>query len=265
MQNKFVIHPKYSSVSDKVKETIFKFEEYKEVLGAAERNVIKIVMIDGEKHTIKSFKIPNIINQVAYKFFRKSKAERSYEYANRLLEFGINTPFPVAYDLQSTTFLFKKSYYVSELIDCDLTYRELTTDFSIPDHEDILRAFTRFTYKLHESGMNFLDHSPGNTLIERKEDGYEFYLVDLNRMEFGEMDFDARIKNFAKLTIHRPMIAVMSNEYAKCSGQDEEKIFNLMWRYTKEFQERFYRKIRIKKRIFFWKKKYKNKISDSPI
>ncbi|WP_103865275.1 Kdo domain containing protein [Aquimarina sp. I32.4] len=265
MQNKFVIHPKYSPVSNQVDKAIFEFEEYKEVLGAAERNVIKIVTIGGERYTIKSFKTPNILNQVVYRFFRKSKAERSYEYANKLLEFDINTPFPVAYELQITLFLFKKSYYVSELIDCDLTYRELTTDFSIPDHEDILRAFTRFTYKLHENGVNFLDHSPGNTLIEKKEDGYVFYLVDLNRMKFGTMDFDTRIKNFAKLTIHRPMIEIMSNEYAKCSGGDEQKIFNLMWQYTKDFQYRYYRKIRIKKRIFFWKKKYKNEISDSPI
>ncbi|WP_303315775.1 lipopolysaccharide kinase InaA family protein [Flavivirga abyssicola] len=265
MQKRFVIHHKYSSLSDKVKDTILKFEGYKDVLGAAERNVIKIVPIDGKKYTIKSFRIPNLFNKIVYRFFRKSKAERSYLYANKLIEFGINTPYPVAYEIQTTPFLFKKSYYVSELIDCDLTYRELTTDFSIPDHEEILREFTRFTYKLHENGVNFLDHSPGNTLIERKEKGYEFYLVDLNRMEFGTMDFNERIKNFSKLTIHRSMIEIMSNEYAKCSGYEEEKVFNLMWQYTREFQHAYYRKIRIKKRLFFWKEKYKNKVSDSPI
>lgn len=265
MQDRFVIHPNYSSITSEVRNAIATFEDHNEILGAAERNVIKIVTIRDERFVIKSFKKPNMINQIAYKFFRKSKAERSFIYANKLLESGINSPLPVAYSLQSTPFLFKKSYYVSELVNCDLTYRELTTDFDIFDHEKIVRAFTRFTYKLHQNGINFLDHSPGNTLIKRKDDDYDFYLVDLNRMEFREMDFDTRIKNFAKLTIHKSMIEVMSNEYAKCSGQDKESVFNLMWQYTREFQHQFYRKIRFKKRFFFWKKKYKDRISDSPI
>lgn len=265
MNTKFVISPEYHSKVEAVKAAIDNFNVHKQTLGAAERNVIKIIEIDAEKQTIKSFKIPNAINQIVYKFFRKSKAQRSYEYAQKLLELGINTPFPLAYQLNSTTFLFKKSYYVSKLIDCDLTYRELTNDFTMEDHEAILRAFTRFTYKLHESGVNFLDHSPGNTLIKRVNGNYEFYLVDLNRMKFGVMEFEARIKNFAKLTIHKSMIEVMSNEYSKCSGEEETEIFKLMWRFTVEFQDEFYKKIRLKKRIFFWKDKYKNMKSKSSI
>ncbi|WP_299256998.1 lipopolysaccharide kinase InaA family protein [uncultured Aquimarina sp.] len=257
MPNRFVIHNSKTSLKSLVKDAIDNFESYSEILGDAERNVIKIIPLDGEKVTIKSFRIPNVINQVAYRFFRKSKAERSYMYANRLLDLGIKTPFPIAYEIRTTPFLFKKSYYVSELVECDLTYRELTTDFNISDHEDILRAFTRFTYKLHKNGVNFLDHSPGNTLIERKEKGYEFYLVDLNRMEFGEMNFETRIKNFARLTIHESMIKVMSNEYAKCTSEDESEIFRLMWQYTQEFQNRYHGKRKLKRKIFFWKKKYK--------
>ncbi|MEW7292726.1 lipopolysaccharide kinase InaA family protein [Aquimarina sp. 2304DJ70-9] len=265
MQNRFVVHSSQTLLKPEIRNAIDNFEAYEDILGEAERNVIKIVTINDKKYTIKSFKVPNIINQVAYRFFRKSKAERSFSYANKLLKLGINTPFPVAYDLYMSSFLFKRSYYVSDLVDCDLTYRELTTDFSIPDYDKILRAFTRFTFKLHEKGINFLDHSPGNTLIKREGDGYEFYLVDLNRMQFGEMDFNTRIKNFVKLTIHESMVKTMSNEYAKCTGEDEKKIFDLMWKYTREFQHRFYRKIRLKKRIFFWKKKYKTIPSDSPI
>ncbi|MFB9058133.1 Kdo domain containing protein [Mariniflexile ostreae] len=265
MSEKFIISSAYSSRKAAVKAAIIEFNEHTEILGAAERNVIKIADIKGEKQTIKSFKTPNILNQIIYKFFRKSKAQRSYEYAQKLLTLGINTPFPVAYQLNSTPLLFKKSYYVSKLIDYDLTYRELTKDLEIVDHEAILRAFTRFTYSLHKNNVNFLDHSPGNTLIVREKGGYEFYLVDLNRMEFGAMDFETRIKNFSKLTIHKDMIKIMSNEYAKCSGENEHKIFELMWFFTVQFQNKFYRKNRIKKRLFFWKKKYKSRLTKSPI
>ena len=94
-------------------------------------------------------------------------------------------------------FGLSNSYYISEYQDYDLTYRELTTDFDIPDHEKMLRAFTRFTFQLHQSNIHFLDHSPGNTLIKRVNEDYDFYLVDLNRMEFGSMDFKTRIINFS--------------------------------------------------------------------
>jgi len=76
----------------------------------------------------------------------------------------------------------------------------------------------------------------------------------LNRMNFVKMDFTTRIKNFARLTIHKSMVEVMSDEYAKCSGYDFNKVFNVMWRETEAFQERFYRKKRLKKRLKFWKK-----------
>ncbi|WP_299439876.1 lipopolysaccharide kinase InaA family protein [uncultured Aquimarina sp.] len=258
MPNRFVVHDSKKLLASDIKNAIDNFEEYTEILGDAERNVIKIITLNDKKYTIKSFKIPNVINQVAYRFFRKSKAERSFMYANKLLEAGIKTPFPIAFEVRTTPFLFKKSFYVSELVECDLTYRELTTDFGIEDHEEILRAFTRFTFELHKSGINFLDHSPGNTLIERTEDGYEFSLVDLNRMEFGEMSFETRIKNFARLTIHESMIRVMSNEYAKCTSENESEIFRLMWQYTQEFQNRYHGKRKLKRKIFFWKKKYRD-------
>ncbi|GGX09444.1 lipopolysaccharide kinase InaA family protein [Aquimarina muelleri] len=258
MQNKFTIHPDCISIKTQVKATIANFDLYQDVLGDAERNVIKIVEINDEKYTIKSFKVPNFINQIVYRFFRKSKAERSYTYANKLLELGIKTPFPLAFDLYTTSFLFKKSYYVSELLECNLTYRELVHQPDYPDHEIILRAFTRFTYDLHEKGILFLDHSPGNTLIVKTDSGYDFYLVDLNRMEFKELDMDTRIRNFSRLTPKKEMVAVMSNEYARLTGEDEFEIYQKMWGLTEAFQKKYHGKIALKRKIFFWKKKYRN-------
>ena len=221
--------------------------------GEGERNIIKIVPFDSFDLNIKAFKIPNVINQVVYNFFRKSKAQRSFEYANKLTELQIGTPKPLGYFEYKTPFLFKKSYYLSEQLNCDLTYRELTKDFNFPDYDTILRDFTRFTFSLHEKGIQFLDHSPGNTLIKKTENGYDFYLVDLNRMNFGDLDFETRMKNFSRLTIHKPMVEVMSDEYAKCIGEDYNKVFNLMWKETEDFQAKHRRKRRMQKRLKFWK------------
>jgi hypothetical protein len=235
------------------------------VFGKQDRNTLKLFNLQEDTLNVKSFRAPNLLNKIVYRFFRKSKAQRSFEYAEKLLELGVLTPKPIAYYEFSSPVFFNKSFYVSEHLECDFTYRELTTNLDMENHEIILRAFTRFTYQLHEKGVHFLDHSPGNTLIKETKSGYDFYLVDLNRMEFGVLDLETRLKNFAKLTIHKPMIRIMSDEYAKCTGENAKEIFDIMWQNTRDFQDKFYRKIRFKKRIFFWKKKYKNRTSKSPI
>lgn len=226
-----------------------------EDFGNQDRNSLKLFDLNGMTINVKSFKVPNIFNQVAYKFFRKSKAERSFEYGNKLIELEIGTPQPIAYFEYKSGLLFKNSYYISEHLTYDLTYRELTTDSNIPNYEAILRAFTRFTFELHEKGINFLDHSPGNTLIQINNGNYKFYLVDLNRMRFETMSFEERIKNFAKLTIHKSMIDVMSDEYAKLINGDYKEVNELMWQETQEFQNRFHRKRHIKNKVLFWRPK----------
>lgn len=237
---------------NKLTHAIHEFDTYEG--GVGDRNTIKILNIDGVKVNIKAFKIPNIFNQIAYRFFRKSKAQRSFEYAKKLIELGIGTPKPLAFFEYNTLLLFKKSFYLSEQQDCDLTYRELITDLNYPDYETILRAFTRFTYLLHEKGVQFLDHSPGNTLIKKNGNNYDFYLVDLNRMNFGELDFETRIKNFSRLTMYKSMVEIMSDEYSKCSGEDYELIFNLMWDSTRRFQKKYHNRMRLKKKLKFLKK-----------
>ena len=267
MKKNTVINPEFSHLSHEI-ESILKGNKEVGSDGVLQsgRNLVTIhELTDGTKIVIKAFKKPNLINKIAYRYFRKSKAKRSYEYASTLMKKGVGTPAPVLFKENFDIVGLKDSYYVSLLVEADLTYRELTTDFDITDHEEILRAFTRFTCSLHKKQVNFLDHSPGNTLIKRIDKGYDFYLVDLNRMVFGQMNFKTRVKNFSKLTIHKFMIEIMSDEYAHCYGEDEKEVFDLMWNYTRRFQHKYYRKIRIKKTIFFWKKKYKNRISKSPI
>ncbi|WP_452219191.1 lipopolysaccharide kinase InaA family protein [Lacinutrix undariae] len=247
MKNEF--HISYKDQAGKVSDFISNFATSGEQFGKAARNTIKLFDLNGKKVNVKAFKIPNIFNQIAYKFFRKSKAERSFAYASKLKELGIGTPNPIAYFESTTLFLFKKSYYVSEHLECDLTYRELINDFNYPDYDNILRAFTRFTYRLHENGIQFLDHSPGNTLIKKKGDNYEFFLVDLNRMNFGTLDFETRMQNFARLSKYKPMVEVMSDEYAKCIGKDYDTVFTAMWKGVVDFRTKYERKKELKKKL----------------
>lgn len=170
------------------------------------------------------------------------------------MEKGIGTPQPIAYFENFKNVLYD-SYYISEQLNADLTFRELTTDLNYPDHEAILRQFIQFSFNLHENGIEFLDHTPGNTLIKKNGEGkYDFFLVDLNRMQFHKsMTLKQRIVNLSKLTPKRELVEVMSDEYAKLYGKPYEEILKMMIVETESFRNRFYRKKRIKKKLFFWK------------
>ena len=96
-----------------------------------------------------------------------------------------------------------------------------------------------------------MDHSPGNTLIKKKMDSYDFYLVDLNRMKFGNLSFDARISNFKRLTIHASMIATMSDEMAKITSLSYKEIHTKMWAETQKFQKAHHKRRALKKKFKF--------------
>lgn len=253
---KYILNSSFKSSEKQVIHFVNKFGTEGILFGDGKRNKIKLFHLDAVTINIKSFKIPNLINKIAYKYFRKSKAKRSYEYAITLLKNGIGTPQPIAYFENYNWLGLADSYYISEHLQADLTFRELVQNPDYPDHENILRQFTQFTYDLHEKGVEFLDHSPGNTLIQKVREGkYDFYLVDLNRMNFHPvMDFDSRMKNFNRLTPKIEMLAVMSAEYATLYDKKYNDIFNKMCFFTTDFQVKFHRKIARKKKLLFWRK-----------
>ncbi len=241
MVMKFMFSEKFKNS----KEILFFIKEFDSslgtVLGAGNRNIIKLFDLNGEIINIKSFKVPNLINKIAYKYFRKSKAKRSFEYANVLLKNEIGTPQPIAYFENCNWLGLKESYYISKHLSCDLTFRELIENPDFPDHENILRQFTKFTFDLHEKGIEFLDHSPGNTLIKKtSENQYKYFLVDLNRMNFNdELSYEKRIYNLRRLSLNIKMIRVVSNEYAKLYNVTESLFFEKLKKASSNFNTSF--------------------------
>jgi hypothetical protein len=252
----YVIAGLFKNAQPRILQIIAEFASTGTLFVKGRRNTIKTFPLNDITVNVKAFKKPNAINTVVYRFFRKSKARRSFEYASLLLEKSIGTPSPVGYFENYSAFGLKDSYYISEHLSPDLTFRELVEVPTWPDHENILRQFVRFCFLLHEKGVEFKDHSPGNTLIENKGGGqYSFYLVDLNRMAFhGSMGFEMRMENLKRLTPKEQMVRIMSNEYATLYDKPEEEIFNMLWGKTSEFQRKFWRKKALKKKFKFWKK-----------
>jgi len=247
MSEKFIVHPQYVHLKNDIYAVLKKFSQSGKYIVQKGRNQIKAIEAGGVELNIKKFKNPGFPQSFIYRFFRKSKAERSYEYALRLIDSGIDTPFPVAYYEKFTPGL-KESFYVSLQLSYDFDFRDLIHNPLMEDREEILRQFTDFTFKLHENQINFLDHSPGNTLIVKEDESkYRFYLIDLNRMKFEEMDFHKRMKNFRRLWLSKTMIGVIAERYAELYRKDEEEVFNLLTQYSRNFQKSKNRK-KIRKR-----------------
>jgi hypothetical protein len=181
------------------------------------RNELKIIEIEGVKTVVKSFKVPHLLNRIVYTFFRKSKAYKSYHNGLRLRELNISTPEPVALIEFFESGLLGESYFISEFFDYDFTIRTPLLE-PLEDREAIFTAFAAYTYTLHQKGIWHLDYSPGNILIKRTESGYQFSIVDINRMEFREITPLEGCENFNKLWASDEELEIMGREYARLSG-----------------------------------------------
>ena len=131
------------------------FNENKETIHKA-RNEIKVIIYENKKVVVKSFKIPHFINKIVYTFFKKSKAQKSYEYALKINEF---TPKPIGYVEFYKFGLLNESYFVSEKFEYNFTIREPLLDINFPNKNEILKSFAKFTFDLHQAGIFHFDYS----------------------------------------------------------------------------------------------------------
>lgn len=230
------INPKYKSLKKAILDIPRRFEVEGEII-EDNRNVIKILDVEGVRVNVKSFKKPNVINQFAYAYIRKGKALRSFEYANLFRGKGIGTPEPVACIVYRNLWGVTRSYYISLQVDYDYLFRDLRTKRPA-DMEFILREFARFTYHFHSQGIYFVDHSPGNTLIKRIGEGIEFNLVDLNRVKFMQIPPLVGLKNFYRLNATDDMIDIIADEYARLTHSDPREMTRLLKEWTHAHDER---------------------------
>ena len=195
------------------------------------RNELKVIEHENQKLVVKYFKIPHFINKIVYTFFKKSKAQKSYEYALKIKEF---TPKPIGYIEFYKFGLFDESYFVSEKFDYDFTIREALLDINFPNKNEIFKAFAQFTFDLHENGIYHLDYSPGNILIKKENDNFIFKIVDINRMKFLNMDLEKRAKNFSKLWAKDEDLEFIAKEYAKIYEKNNEEFISKTISFSKK-------------------------------
>ena len=195
------------------------------------RNELKVIEHENQKLVVKYFKIPHFINKIVYTFFKKSKAQKSYEYALKIKDF---TPKPIGYIEFYKFGLLDESYFVSEKFDYDFTIREPLLDINFPNKNEIFKAFAQFTFDLHENEIYHLDYSPGNILIKKENDKFIFKIVDINRMKFLNMDLEKRAKNFSKLWAKDEDLEFIAKEYAKIYEKNNEEFISKTISFSKK-------------------------------
>jgi len=248
---KIIINSNFKSQEKAIVQLVNGFFEEGNLIVKGSRNIIKSNFLAEEKVNIKFFQKPGFLKSIIYSFFRSTKAKRSYDYANYLIANTIQTPLPIAYLEERNVFgLLGDSFYISQQIDYDFTIRELIHNPLFPNRDSILEQFTEFTFKMHEANVNFLDHSPGNTLIVNKGNNlYAFYLIDLNRMKFEKLSIEDRMDNFKKMWLSRSMIKVVAKRYAELINQPEEKIHAILLEKTLQFKRKITKKKYLKRKI----------------
>ena len=139
------------------------------------RNTLRLT----EGVVVKQFRTPNVLRGIWYGWFGKSKARRSYEYAQRMA--GL-TPEPIAYREIRVFGVLRESWYACKQSECKYTFIDLIANPHFPNREQILRNIGRFTATLHQRGIWHRDYSQGNILFN--EDGSKIEVIDLNRIRW---------------------------------------------------------------------------------
>lgn len=186
------------------------------------RNVVTRIETPQGEFVLKDFRGMYFTNRLAYSFFRKSKAIRSFENSARLNSMGIQTPQPVAWIDEYSFGFLKRSIFVSTFFQYKTLQQFM---FERQDQGDVykkelLNALASFALKLHRRGILHDDFSIGNIFVIPVEGGYDFALTDLNRMRFNKsISYNNAMSNFRKIQLEPEDLETFIAGYARLSAK----------------------------------------------
>lgn len=213
------------------------------------RNKVVKLTRNNRDINIKAFRVPNIVNRIVYGTFRPSKARRSYEHALRLRNLGFNTPEPLGFVEQTNGQLFGRSYYICQQLEGFRDMRSLEGH----DNDSLARladCLGLLMARLHDAGIWMKDFSQGNLLYRPVAKGrFEFFMIDINRMEFDVTDRKKLMKNFDAITDDDHFLFMLARAYARHADLPENEVMEMAMATRVKFLIRKDRKKRMK-RVF---------------
>lgn len=231
---KIVINPQYNQLQPFIQQIPSLFNQEGELVYTA-RNQLKMFEVSGYQIIVKRYKVPHIINRIAYTILRRPKAQRAYEYALELLRRDVASPAPIAYLLDFKGGLLAYSYFISIYEGEYADVRDLMLEHQQDD--DLLKELAEYIAYFHDKGVLHLDMSPGNILYKKQAGSNTlFTLIDINRMQFpGNITEDVRYKSFRRLSPKEGVLTKLATHYAAAAGLSKEHAITEINRYCAEF------------------------------
>lgn len=236
MTTRLIVSPKFTSLHSFLETIPTIFVTHGETIYKA-RNEIKLIEHNGQLMVVKSYKKPHLINQIAYGMLRKSKAHRAFEYAQRLLQQYITTPIPIAYIEQRTFGLLTNSFFISTFCTYPHLLRELW-NYTSSDKHELIHSFASFTAQLHAQNIYPVDYSPGNILFDKTPTGFQFALIDINRMRFTTVTSQMAAYGFRRLRVDEQTLMEIAQTYANLRSIEKKSFVTKTLHYHRQFWEK---------------------------
>ena len=253
MTRKIVIHPTFRHLEKDIIR-ILDGNYTADVTFRNQRNTVEKITLQEYGIVVKKYRCPNITNRFAYTHLRKSKAQRAYEYALRLIDHGVETPFPVAYCEEKRNGIFHTGYFLSLYMPYDTLSDAYAGDIGEEMTPVLTRQFMDFTIGLNRKRILHKDFNSSNILYhyDPKEQKYRFALTDINRMRFGKrISTSEAMHSFEQLGVPAERIYRLALYYSQQIGVDIEYtmfvfLFHRIWqRIRKGFKSKAREKLKM--------------------
>ncbi len=234
---RMIIHPKYCTACAFISQIPAIFDTCGETLHAG-RNTIKRFTYNSSEWIVKRYKKPNLIQRIAYTFFKKSKAERAYLYAQKLQDKGINTPEGIAYIETKESGFIKDSFFISLPCNAPAIYPTLggTENFDTR----LADSLAIFFVQMHAKGFLHGDPNLNNILYHKDEKGaFTFSVIDTNRSVFKASPTKQEcLNNLKRITHQRKLLQYITTQYATLRGWNAQESVNAVLKALDKFEKK---------------------------
>lgn len=148
-------------------------------------NVVALMEFEIDNHprkvVVKCFGWRNTISVIMSPFMR-SRAQKSWDASQWLLDAGVPVPKPIAVFTARSRGFIKSNFLITEYIGPNRKAQRILRNeiVEVEQKNLILRKMAEMVRKMHQAGMIHHDLTPDNFLV--KDSNCEIYLVDLNRL-----------------------------------------------------------------------------------
>ena len=166
------------------------------------RNTLTRFTLADREVVAKAFPAPRTLLKRVQRLGRASKAVRAFDHAAHMQRLGIGTPEPFA-ALESAD---GAAWYICAWAD-DCRPAWHLHDSKVPDSDRWCDELGAFVGRMHEAGAYHFDSTPGNILFRVQDNSCEFFVVDCNRMRFGNVSAWSGLRSLAQLQCQGRLLA----------------------------------------------------------